>query len=456
MRSRRRIAAKQDDINFLVEFFDVIAGFICFFEQSHYSSAIKQGKIGHMRRLLAPPVLGFYASLSALTAFAAPDPNWAVQTTLTDCSGPSQQQTAGCESYATDFFEHILYPSSSARTADIEIVRAGFDADYYYFEYDFISPWSPVLSTGHNIVLEIDVDAATEIGRGDYYIGVFQKVEFNSTSWVDAFNQGGYDSHVDNNDDVGGAQPLISDFGGTQGDGYESDVTQGVDMVWARIVSGNFQIAIRRTVIGNPQIAYFRPWSRQSTSLAKDKLYFHDQNDTSDVSQIDNLCGVPLTTCIGAGPGLLPAISLAKNATTISDPINLTTDPYSIPGATVQYGIAVINTGLGVADSDSLVITDALPIHVSLRVVDFDAGTSGPVRFADGGIPSGLSYTFISLASTTDDVEFSDDGGSTYTYVPVPDAAGLDANVTHIRIRPDGIFQGSGASFSVEFKADVR
>ncbi len=222
-----------------------------------------------MRRILAPLILGLFASLTTPTSFAAPDPGWTVQSTLSDCSGPSQQQTPGCESYATDLFEHIQYPLASARTADIEVVRAGFDADYYYIEYDFVNPWSAPLSSGHNIVVEIDVDAATEIGRGDFYIGVFQKVEFNSTSWVDAFIQGGYDSNVDANNDVGGAQPLIADFGGAQGDGYESDVPQASDRVWARIVGGNFQIAIRRTLIGDPQIAYFRTWCRLSTSLAK-------------------------------------------------------------------------------------------------------------------------------------------------------------------------------------------
>ena len=409
-----------------------------------------------MARRRAQFLLGWLASLTGFAAFAAPDPNWTIQSTMSDCSGPTQQQTAGCESYATDLYEHLLYPSSSARTADIEAVHAGFDADYYYFQYDFVNPWSPVVSNGHNIVLEIDTDAASEIGRGDYYIGLFQKSEFDSTTWIDAYLQGGYDSHVDNNNDVGGAQPLSSDFGGSAGDGYESDVTQGADMVWARIVGGNFQVAIRRTTIGDPQVAYFRPWSRQSTSLAKDKLYFHDQNDTSDVNQIDNICGVPMTTCIGAGPGLPPQISLAKNVATIFDPVTLTINPKAIPGSIVQYDIVTTNSGAGTVDADSIIMTDPLPTHVSLRVVDFDVGTSGPARFTDGSPSSGLTYTFTSLASTTDDIEFSNDGGSTYTYVPVADVAGLDANVTHIRIRPKGAFQDSGATFTVEFKAGVK
>ena len=231
-----------------------------------------------MHRHLACLILGCIASLAATRTLAAPDPNWTVRFTENDCSGPAQQGSPGCESYATDLYEHINYSTASAPTADIAFVRAGFDTDYYYFEYDFVNPWSSAQSTGHNVVIEVDTDAATESGRGDFYIGLFQKTVFNSLSWIDAYNQGGYESYSDDNNDVGGAQPLASDFGGSQGDGYETDVNQGPDRVWARIVGGNFQVAIRNTVIGSPLIAYFRPWSRQSTSLSKDKLYFHDQN----------------------------------------------------------------------------------------------------------------------------------------------------------------------------------
>ena len=122
----------------------------------------------------------------------------------------------------------------------------------------------------------------------------------------------------------------------------------------------------------------------------------------------------------------------------------------------MQYDIVTTNSGAGMADADSLIITDPMPTNVRLRVVDFDVSTSGPVRFSDGSPTSGLTYTFTSLTSTTDDVEFSDDGGLTYTYVPVPDVSGLDVSVTHIRILPKGSLQGSGANFTVEFKSGVN
>ena len=186
--------------------------------------------------------------------WAAPDPSWVVQSTQSDCFGSGQQQTVACESYATDLYEHIDYTVTppGASTADIQQVNAGFDDDYYYVEFDYVSAWDKDYSTGHQIVIEIDVDPDTESNRGDYYVGIFQKEEFNSSSWVDAYDEGGYDFHVDDNDDVGGGNPTASDFGGSSGDGYENDVNQASDQVWARVVGGNFQVAIRRTTVGDP------------------------------------------------------------------------------------------------------------------------------------------------------------------------------------------------------------
>ena len=65
--------------------------------------------------------------------------------------------------------------------------------------------------------------------------------------------------------------------------------------------------------------------------------------------------------------------------------------------------------------------------------------------FQDGSPASGLTYTYTSLASTTDDVDFSNDGGTTWTYVPVPNGSGVDPAVTHIRIRPKGTMAANSA-----------
>ena len=163
------------------------------------------------------------------------------------------------------------------------------------------------------------------------------------------------------------------------------------------------------------------------------------------------------TTNVLAG---VPAIQNIKTVSTLEDPVNGLTNPKAIPGAIVLYTVQLTNFGTGPADADSVTITDPIPTGLSLRVVDYDGGNPGPVAFVDGSPSSGLSYTFASLGSSTDDIEFSNDGGGTWTYTPVDSGDGSDPAVTDIRINPKGIFVGpSGGgdpNFEVQFKAIVR
>lgn len=145
---------------------------------------------------------------------------------------------------------------------------------------------------------------------------------------------------------------------------------------------------------------------------------------------------------------VLPILVVTKDVSTIWDPFNLTVNPLAIPGSVVEYSIKVVNQGAGAVDTDTLEILDPVPINGCLVVVDIAGAGSGPVQFTDGLPSSGLSYLFTSLASTTDDVAFSDDGGVTYTYVPAPAASGCDAAVTHITISPKGEFAADSGSGS--------
>ena len=51
--------------------------------------------------------------------------------------------------------------------------------------------------------------------------------------------------------------------------------------------------------------------------------------------------------------------NLTKSSEVISDPLNGTTNPKAIPGAVVEYTIALTNTGT--ADATNVIITDAIP-----------------------------------------------------------------------------------------------
>lgn len=149
------------------------------------------------------------------------------------------------------------------------------------------------------------------------------------------------------------------------------------------------------------------------------------------------------------------ALVLQKTVVTVDDPFNGSSNPLAIPGANVRYTITTTNQGPGAVDSDTVLITEPLPSDLELFVNDLGAPGSGPVLFADGAPPSGLTYTFGGLGDPADDLMF-DDGSLTYTYTPVPDVDGYDANVTAIRVNPKGILNGSGVGGDPSFELRLR
>jgi hypothetical protein len=58
---------------------------------------------------------------------------------------------------------------------------------------------------------------------------------------------------------------------------------------------------------------------------------------------------------------------------------------------------------------------------------------------------------FESLTSATDDVEFSNNNGTTFDYQPTPDAEGFDPLITDVRIRLGGTMPGTDEGGSPEF-----
>ena len=105
-------------------------------------------------------------------------------------------------------------------------------------------------------------------------------------------------------------------------------------------------------------------------------------------------------------------------------------------------------------------ISDPIPANTSLRVVDIGGAGSGPVAFANGATSSGLTYTFTSLASATDDIEFSNDDGTTWTYTPVAAGNGCDTTVTNLRVNPKGTFVADSGtpdpSFTLRFRICLK
>jgi len=142
---------------------------------------------------------------------------------------------------------------------------------------------------------------------------------------------------------------------------------------------------------------------------------------------------------------------VSKNVATQADPLNGTTNPKAIPGADVEYTIGVENFGSTSPDVGTLIITDDVPVDLRLCVTA-TCLAGGPVIFDDSGSPVATGVTLGAIA-------YSDDGGASFVYAPVPDTDGFDDAVDAVRITMNGTmasFDVAGApSFELRLAARV-
>lgn len=99
------------------------------------------------------------------------------------------------------------------------------------------------------------------------------------------------------------------------------------------------------------------------------------------------------------------SLSAAKTSTIISDPVNGTTNPKAIPGATIEYCIAVSNAS-GSATATSVAVSDTLPADVTYDAtfgifVDGTVDGSGVCQ-ADGS--SGGSFSAGEVSGSLSDI----------------------------------------------------
>jgi hypothetical protein len=166
----------------------------------------------------------------------------------------------------------------------------------------------------------------------------------------------------------------------------------------------------------------------------------------TNIAMSSRACPVTTEPIVTYGPGEIgscPVLTVILATQTLSDPINIATNPKAIPAAVVLNTVTVSNSGTSAVDVDSFVVEQTIAANSTLRVSDFDGVTVGPLQFSNGTPVSGLAYTYISLGSTADDVDFSDNDGISFLYTPVPGIDGSDPLVTNIRINPKGTFDGN-------------
>jgi uncharacterized repeat protein (TIGR01451 family) len=166
------------------------------------------------------------------------------------------------------------------------------------------------------------------------------------------------------------------------------------------------------------------------------------------------------TACDALFPAPVPPdILVLKSVQVYSDPVNLHDNPKAIPGSVMLYTVLVTNRG-GATDNDTVVITDPMPANTEVFVNDINSVGSGPLLFMDGPAVSGLSYSINSLASTTDNISFSNDNGASFVYTPIPSVGGYDSAITDIKVSLSGAFKASSGtphpSFSISFRVRVQ
>lgn len=110
---------------------------------------------------------------------------------------------------------------------------------------------------------------------------------------------------------------------------------------------------------------------------------------------------------------LAAALTVLKASKVISDPLNGTTNPKAIPGATLEYCISVANAGGG-ATATAVNIVDPLPTNVSYDStygIFVNGSVTGGVCNADGTSGGNYNGTTKTITATLNDIA----GGETRT-----------------------------------------
>lgn len=147
--------------------------------------------------------------------------------------------------------------------------------------------------------------------------------------------------------------------------------------------------------------------------------------------------------------------TMAVTSATTWDAVSGTTAPKAIPGSRRRAVMTVANPDIVAIDANTLALV--LPVAPGTIVaLDGDgSGSSTVVKTTDGTPASTLTVSYVSPSSTTDNVDFSSDGGVTWAYVPTAGDTVSESAVTHIRIRPQGSM-AAGSSFSISLPFLVK
>ena len=146
--------------------------------------------------------------------------------------------------------------------------------------------------------------------------------------------------------------------------------------------------------------------------------------------------------------GANATLGITKTSTILSDPVNNTINPLSIPGAIVRYSIGVSNSGTLTVDNNSVLIIDRVPSQV-------EVGSAATPTFTQGTPTSGLTFNAVN------DIRYSNSATApttfaACTYTP---SGPYDPAVRFVCINPKGVMAGSTGTppnFTISINARLR
>ncbi len=244
-----------------------------------------------LRKVSISCVAVLSCSFNSLAQVATPDSNWSIKSTVSDCYGTTAYTVAesndGCQSFSSDLYENWDYLDlQGSGDTDIVTFSVGSDDEFFYFQQDLRDDWN-YDSTGESRSYQIDLDADFASGGDSLsdFLVIYNPLTIHLGSTWKAEGSSKVELYEDLNNDLGGPNPKSSDWDcGSNCDGISVPVDLSTNDAYVRIVNGNIEIAIRRSVFGSPDQVRSRAWATQTSTLDKSKHFSHDQNIPSDLS----------------------------------------------------------------------------------------------------------------------------------------------------------------------------
>lgn len=148
-----------------------------------------------------------------------------------------------------------------------------------------------------------------------------------------------------------------------------------------------------------------------------------------------------------------PLITVAIGSTSWNS-LEGTLRPKAIPGSKRRVTLTITNPDVVATEVSTMAIVLPTPSFMAVALDGDGTGSGAVVQTSEGSPKSTLTMTYGTPGSTADNVDFSSNGGTDWSYAPVAGNAATQSAVTHIRFRPQGSMAAQ-SSYSISIPYSV-